>query len=511
MSLYLAYFISMLVLAVSILLLRYFLKPKIEWSKLQSAVISFSLVILSTALLYTTILLVTKRPFFSAGVNIILLGIIVVVSNAKFAALREPLVFSDFYLYFQAFKHPRLYLPFIGIYPIVLILVFVVLVLMGGLMLESPYFSYLSGQFAFLLVLLPIFFSLVYWGAGKLSISENLNEDVSKFGVFATLVLYFRHSPKRGGNLQEGILKGSPFNSNSKGLDDEGELSDIIVIQSESFFDARLLDASIKSNVLSKYDQLILRSLAHGQLQVPAWGANTMRTEFAFLTGLSSDVLGLAQYYPYQQLLKYRVPSLLSYLKHLGYYCVCIHPHAESFFMRDKFFKQLGFDEFIDEKYFEGAERIGPYISDEEVTHKIKGTIQSSTKPLFIFAITMENHGPLHLEDVNNEEWREYFYQDPGKELDDLIVYLRHLVNADSMISELQSFLMSRRRKALLVFYGDHVPAMSKVFDVLDYHDPRSNFFIWSTWSEELKEVGLQMDLVVENLATELIKYLHQE
>ena len=31
--------------------------------------------------------------------------------------LREPLVFSDIAMFSQAFKHPRLYLPFLGIVP----------------------------------------------------------------------------------------------------------------------------------------------------------------------------------------------------------------------------------------------------------------------------------------------------------------------------------------------------------------------------------------------------------
>jgi hypothetical protein len=39
---------------------------------------------------------------------------LVLVSNAKYHALREPFIFQDFEYFSDVFRHPRLYLPFLG-------------------------------------------------------------------------------------------------------------------------------------------------------------------------------------------------------------------------------------------------------------------------------------------------------------------------------------------------------------------------------------------------------------
>ena len=39
---------------------------------------------------------------------------LVLVNNAKFAALREPFVFQDYEYFTDAIRHPRLYIPFLG-------------------------------------------------------------------------------------------------------------------------------------------------------------------------------------------------------------------------------------------------------------------------------------------------------------------------------------------------------------------------------------------------------------
>ncbi|ONU74115.1 hypothetical protein A8E73_31445, partial [Burkholderia cenocepacia] len=60
-------------------------------------------------------LFVTARPIFSAFVAIALVGLVELVSNAKYESLREPFVFTDLSLFSQLFSHPRLYLPFLSL------------------------------------------------------------------------------------------------------------------------------------------------------------------------------------------------------------------------------------------------------------------------------------------------------------------------------------------------------------------------------------------------------------
>ena len=454
---------------------------------------------------YSLIVLVTQRLFFSVGLCLVLVIIITVVNNAKYATLREPLAFSDFFLYLQAIQHPRLYLPFLGVLPLILLVSGVLVLFLLGIFLESSDFNWFSLSALFLLVSAILAFYLISKLSLKTVISEELMNDCKSFGVLATLCIYAFNAVSSKTAVQNRLVGLSPLSSSQVSLSTVETMQDLVVVQSESFFDARRLSSNIREEILSQYDQCLNLSDHHGVLDVPAWGANTMRTEFAFLTSLTSDQIGLAQYYPYRQLLGLKVPSIVSHLKLLGYHCVCVHPHAASFFMRDKFFKQLGFDEFVDDKQFVGAVREGPYVADSAVTEKIQEVLSRVDKPCFIFAITMENHGPLHLETLEDEEWVDYYNQQPKDGLDDLTVYLRHLKNADKMISQLCDIFSKRERKTVFSFYGDHVPAMSKVFKQLEYKDPRSNYFIWSGISDDR---GESEELKVEDLAQYLVRLL---
>jgi hypothetical protein len=94
-------------------------------------------------------------------------------------------------------------------------------------------------------------------------------------------------------------------------------------------------------------------------------------------------------------------------------------------------------------------------------------------------AMTMENHGPLHLEDVNPGEAARYHSQGEDPRWHDLTAYLRHLSNADVMIGRLMQALAQRPRESIVCFYGDHVPALPKIFDSLNQPQLTSDYFIW--------------------------------
>jgi phosphoglycerol transferase MdoB-like AlkP superfamily enzyme len=228
-----------------------------------------------------------------------------------------------------------------------------------------------------------------------------------------------------------------------------------VVVQSESFFDARRLGA-VPKDLLPNYDARSAEGEA-GRLGVPVRGAYTMRTEFAFLSGIAPRALGVHRFNPYRRFARGgRVATLASALKARGYRTLCIHPYPASFFDRDRIFPGLGFDEFLDVKHFEPATKEGPFIADAEVT---KAILQALGPRTFIFAITMENHGPFHLEGG-----------------DELEVYLRLLRNADRMIGE----ICGAMKEGVFCLYGDHAPGLPRVFEARGYDDSRTDYLIWS-------------------------------
>ena len=242
-----------------------------------------------------------------------------------------------------------------------------------------------------------------------------------------------------------------------------------------------------------------------GKLQVPVWGANTVRTEFAFLAGVAAEKLGVHRFNPYRRLARQEVPTLAGFLRNLGYRTVCVHPYPAGFYNRDKVFPLLGFDEFIDIRSLAGAEKTGPYIGDVAVAEKVCALLgDSSGQPIFVFVITMENHGPLHWEKVPAGDVERLYSIPPPDACDDLTIYLRHLRNADRMVGMLRDRLEALPGSGWLCWFGDHVPIMASVYETMGMPDGRTDYMIWGKCDSRCD--GTHLDMEVDKLGVLLLQ-----
>ena len=477
-------------------------RPQRFWRRPPAALLlHIGLVIL----LFAAELLLFWRPWFAMANMLAVLLFLLLVNNAKFDSLREPFIFQDFEYFSDALKHPRLYLPFFGIGRTLLAVTGVVGILVTGMLLESPVSWNACLTASGLLLML---------GAGCVWLGNRLGsavtcepcEDIARLGQLACLWLYGTAERIR---LPDELPANLLFRFIGTEEDSSG-LPDLIAVQSESFFDPRRSFSGISPGILEQFDRLKSSAAACGILKVPAWGANTVRTEYAFLSGLESKKLGIHQFNPYRWIARQKIPTLAGFLKHRGYRTVCIHPYPASFYNRDSVYPLMGFDEFIDVRAFQGAACAGPYVGDREVVEKIRVIMdehrsRESSAPLLIFVITMENHGPLHLESVADGEAEQLHSQPPPVGCEDLTVYLRHLSNADQMIGAVRETLENSSRAGWLCFFGDHLPIMANVYQTLGYPDGDSDYVIWSNRSGN--DRALHMDLHVEDLGVALVRH----
>jgi len=464
------------VVGVSFLIEWWFVKPTVPF--LKGTVAPFLLHGMTLALTILLIFAVFRRPVFSSAIGFVLYGLVLLINNAKFHALKEPMVFSDFAMFAQSLKHPRLYLPYLGWIPIFTIPLLVCVLLYSGLMLETPvYSSVLSYQSGILIIACLSLLPAIKYFVNTDTLSLDPVVDVRQKGLLPSLVigqvqawqcsrakvLEQRFSEPVFGNV--GWKNGQP---------------DILVIQSESFFDVRRLYPAISSTVLQHFDAIRRESHYMGTLDVDAWGANTMRTEFSFLTGIPNSRLGHFRFYPYHYV-QTPVNSIAWYFREQGYRTICIHPHSASFFERDRVFPLLGFDEFLDIQSFSLDDNVGPYTGDAAITKKILDIQEESHVPVFVFSITMENHGPLHLEEITEQDERAFYHNHtkPSFESRDLSIYLRHLRNADVMVHTLMHRLQNISRDSVVCFYGDHVPSLPIVYHALQFENHQTDYFIW--------------------------------
>jgi len=407
-----------------------------------------------------------RRPVFAVAIILIFQGVLILVSNAKERVLREPLVFADLGLYTQALRHPRLYLPYFGLGRALLLIVAGGALVAAGWKFDRPAdlgLAAWAGLFTGAVALV-----LAGTALARDALTLDPGKDVAALGLLPSLWLYWLADDQPLPPVE------GPFIKARLEID-----VPVVVVQSESFFDARRL-GNVAKDVLASYDARAAEGES-GRLGVPVRGAYTQRTEFAFLSGIDPRALGVHRFNPYRRFARSGVATIASALKARGYRTLCLHPYPASFFDRDRVFPEIGFDEFVDLKSFENAERQGPYVADSAVTRRIVDLLAAHGRKLFVFAITMENHGPYHLEGS-----------------DELEVYLRHLRNADHMIGEICGAL----KDGVFCIYGDHVPGLPQVYAARGYDDSRTDYLIWSNGASG----GRRIDRDAHELAGRLLE-----
>lgn len=449
----------------------------------------------SWATLFAIEMALFARPF-NAAANVLALQLfLVLVNNAKYHSLREPFIFQDFEYFTDALRHPRLYLPFLGAGRALVAILAVSAAVYAGLALEEPVLAAPFSNLWFGQVSLMLFVGLAVAWSGNLGgakLTFDPATDLQQLGLFSSLWHYGRAESQLvdAKKLPVRLLPPAPRAN--------GQLPHIVVVQSESFFDARRLFPGIRRSLLKEFDQISEVSCHAGRLAVPAWGANTVRSEFEFLSGQDSDSLGIHRFNPYRKLARQSLPTLAKALQSLGYRTLCLHPYPGSFYRRGSVMPLLGFDEFIDSSGFEGAATYGPYVSDHALLERVKASLGERDTPTFIFVITMENHGPLHWEKVAPGDVERLYDSPPPANCDDLTVYLRHLCNADHMIGGLRRHLEGLSRQSLFCFYGDHVPIMPNVYSALNAEEHMTDYFLWNSCHTPM---ATRTDLAAKDLA----------
>ncbi|MBF0296541.1 MAG: LTA synthase family protein [Magnetococcales bacterium] len=267
-----------------------------------------------------------------------------------------------------------------------------------------------------------------------------------------------------------------------------GPRPDIFIIQSESLFDIETMPIEIPKETFKNIRKIRRESVWHGPLNVPAWGANTYRTEFSFLTGLPMAFVHPSGYHPYATLTKQPIHSLARMLSGHGYRTIGITAAPAAFLNTDPAWRNMGFATILGAEDFSSSGRVAGYPSDRQLTERIVTILGQAEEPLLLFVTTMENHhhGPEENTRFDNG-WPGRLSEETGIVFSH---YLNHAAQADRMVGELTSLLRQRGRPALLAFYGDHPPPLLPVYRELNWTPTDTFFLIWSTPSTTTRRTG---------------------
>lgn len=272
----------------------------------------------------------------------------------------------------------------------------------------------------------------------------------------------------------------------------DGELPNIIVVMNESFSDLSVLGEFQTNRDATPYLHSLQQGAENtvtGMLNVSVCGGNTANTEFEFLTGNTMAFLPQGSI-PYQQYITGERLSLASYLKGLGYQTVATHPYNASGWERDTVYPWLGFDESIFKEGYYGAQYVRNYISDISCVQKIIQLYEEKEegKPLFVFNVTMQNHGGYQ------DTYSNFTPQIAVEGADNISLeqYLSLTELSDQSLEQLISYFSGVDEKTVVVFFGDHQPSDTVAEPIL-----AMNGMHWNTLDEEQLKLRYQVPYVI--------------
>jgi len=243
-----------------------------------------------------------------------------------------------------------------------------------------------------------------------------------------------------------------------------GKQPNVIFIMSEAFWDPTLLpDVQFSEDPLKTVHRLQKESTS-GYLLSPQFGGGTSNVEFEVLTGYSMSFLPGGSV-PYQQYVHKPVPSLASYFEDQGYKSMGIHSYEGWFWNRQTVYQELGFEAFKSKANFDNPEIRGNFIADSEVSKSIIQEVDQTDKPMFIYAITMQNHGPF---DDNRYGTNAITTTGPlSPEAKSILeTYTQGAHDADQSLQMLIDHFEKSDEPTILVFYGDHLPMLGFDYQV---------------------------------------------
>lgn len=313
---------------------------------------------------------------------------------------------------------------------------------------------------------------------------------------FTTIEKLFPHKPKTYSKEKLRNL----FNTyQTDEIDNMDTFPNVIVIMNESFSDLEEFNVFSSSEPLEPF----LHSLRgksntlYGYVQVPVMGGGTSNTEFEFLTGTNAWAYPSTS--PYDTLITSDTHALPSIMEKLGYETIALHPEIAHNWSRNKAYPRLGFQQFIDREQMENRELVRDYISDESFYEEIKKIISETEEPLFLFGITMQNHGGYEYE--NFEEPVQI--QEPKGDYPLATQYINLVKQSDQAFERFISYCETIDRPTIVIFFGDHFPAIESEFlsqisapyqtgteqdRLLMYHTP---YYIWANFAiDKEKSIG---------------------
>jgi len=266
-----------------------------------------------------------------------------------------------------------------------------------------------------------------------------------------------------------------------------GALDDVnvVLVLSEAFGDLSRLDGVTIDHDTMPLTRRTMAGSWGGSTLANFYGTGTSGMEFEALTGQSVGLFNPQVSAPYQNFMTglSSYPSAVGWFREHGHDAVAVHPYRDTMYRRNAVYPMLGFTSFLHDDNMAEADRLedSNFISDEAAFDQVTDVIEAHDQPVLVNLVTMQNHVPT-------ADW----YDEPvpvttpgGADAEAALGgYARGQEYTDHELDEFLRQLRAGPEKTVVVFYGDHYPA---VFDsqVTDANPGlgmlETPMFIWSS------------------------------
>lgn len=253
------------------------------------------------------------------------------------------------------------------------------------------------------------------------------------------------------------------------------EMPDIVIILNESVFNPSFLDYNFASDLNFEFFTSHNGSKYSGILNVNTYGGSSWISEYEVNTGISHKFFTGPAYMPFISLAPITNNSLFLYLKSVGYSTEVIYPVDKNFSMAESAYGHLGSDRITDIYEYGYKPKGWSKVPDRVIGDMIINALDKNPNtPKYIFAATMLNHGPhanFHDDDLGCSTMMN---DKLCSKLNDYISRLR-TTNTDQM--QLIKKIMSRKKKTILVNFGDHLPSFEGYSTQLRFVKKINNYY----------------------------------
>lgn len=272
----------------------------------------------------------------------------------------------------------------------------------------------------------------------------------------------------------------------------------IIAIMNESFSDLSVIGGNnlvTSGEDYLEYYHSMSGNVIKGLTQVPVFGAQTAKSEFEFLTGYSNSFLPEGVM-PYQAYVKNGEYNLGAVLEKQGYDTAFMHLFWKNGWNRVNVYNSFGFDEtyFLDEVDeiggIEDSDYIRGVVSDKAGYEKLIDRYEKQKgkdRPLFLFQVTIQNHGGYDKGGID----KVVKVEKPAGDYPKTEEYLACINESDNALEELITYFEKEEEPVIICMFGDHLPTVEQTFrDAMGvgtteeenskwYQTP---YFIWSNY-----------------------------